>query len=397
MGYRSENGKILSLFVPERSERNVYKSENEQHFQQVLFRLKEKGMVIIMKKVCMIVQDPNVKGGVAAVTSGYRGSILEEYFSIKYVESYRDGTRIQKMLKALSGYLHFLWTLFVFKPQIVHIHSSFGPSFYRKLPYIYLSSTLGIPIINHIHGSELKKFYYDASKQKQKLIKKAWQKCDKIIALSESWKDELSNIIHEEKIEVINNYAKPSNSKCEYTLCNRILFMGLINQMKGCYDIVKVANQVRQRFPQCRFVIAGVGESDELLKYSKKYGVQEILEFPGWIGEDEKNKLLLVSDVFFLPSYSEGMPMSILEAMGFGLPIVSTNVGGIGKLVIDDYNGFLCEPGNIACFSESICKLLENERLRTEFGTNSASIIANDFSLKAHIDKLRKVYMELGG
>ena len=122
-------------------------------------------------KVCMIVQSPMVKGGIAAVVNGYRGSRLEEEFDITYIESYKDGGKLTKLIKAIQGYLLFIKTLLGDKPDLVHIHSSFGPSFYRKLPFIYMASWFGIPIINHIHGADFDAFFMNADKKKQKLIK----------------------------------------------------------------------------------------------------------------------------------------------------------------------------------------------------------------------------------
>ena len=142
-----------------------------------------------MKKVCMIVQNPMVKGGIAAVVNGYRGSQLESDFNIIYVESYKDGGKFIKLLKAITSYFKFANVLLFNKPDLVHIHSSFGPSFYRKIPFIYMASWFNIPIINHIHGADFYEFFVNASKKKKKLIKKVYGKCDKLIALSEEWKE----------------------------------------------------------------------------------------------------------------------------------------------------------------------------------------------------------------
>ena len=110
-----------------------------------------------MKKVCMVIPNPMVKGGIAAVINGYRGSRLERDYQIIYVESYADGGKIKKFIKGICGYLHFVKVILVDRPDLVHIHSSFGPSFYRKIPFIYMASWAGLPIINHIHGSEFGK------------------------------------------------------------------------------------------------------------------------------------------------------------------------------------------------------------------------------------------------
>ena len=115
------------------------------------------------KKVCMIVQDKMVKGGIAAVISGYYGSTLEKDYSIIYVESYKDGSKLTKLLKGIKGYFQFAKVLLIDQPDIVHMHSSFGPSFYRSLPFIYMASWAKNPIINHIHGADFDAFYVRAS------------------------------------------------------------------------------------------------------------------------------------------------------------------------------------------------------------------------------------------
>ena len=85
------------------------------------------------KKICMVVQNPLVKGGIAAVVNGYRGSQLEKDFDIIYVESYTDGNKLIKLFKGICAYFCFAKVLMIDKPDLIHIHSSFGISFYRKL------------------------------------------------------------------------------------------------------------------------------------------------------------------------------------------------------------------------------------------------------------------------
>ena len=127
-----------------------------------------------MKRVCMVVPNKMVKGGIAAVVNGYRGSQLEKDYEITYVESYKDGSRFDKLLKGICGYFHFAYVLMFHKPDVVHIHSSFGPSFYRKMPFIYMASWCKIPIVNHIHGADFNEFYVNASEEKRAKIRKVY-------------------------------------------------------------------------------------------------------------------------------------------------------------------------------------------------------------------------------
>lgn len=347
----------------------------------------------------MIVPNPMVKGGIAAVVNGYRGSKLEEDYEITYVESYRDGSKLKKLLKGISGYFHFAIVLLCHKPGIVHIHSSFGPSFYRKMPFIYMASWTKIPIINHIHGADFDEFYVKASENKREKIRKVYSKCSLLVALSEEWKERLSQIVPSEKVVVIENYSTlhedALKERMERNCNNTVLFLGELGKRKGCYDIPSVIKMVKESIPNVRFVLAGAGsEADEknIKQLIEDKGVRNNTVFPGWVRGEEKDILLRDADVFFLPSYNEGMPMSVLDAMGYGLPIVSTNVGGIPKIVHDGENGHCCEAGDVANLSTGIIDLLTDGKKREAAIKESIKIVKNGYSLDAHLTLLEAVF-----
>lgn len=347
------------------------------------------------KKICMIVQNPMVKGGIAAVVNGYRDSQLEKDFDIIYVESYQDGGKLGKFFKAIRGYIHYIKVLIIDKPDLVHIHSSFGPSFYRKIPFINIAHWFGKPIINHIHGSDFDTFYFKASNKKKKLIEKMYLKCSAIIALSDAGMEQISKIVSTQKIVIIENFSLVHMDalleRQKRSSNNTVLYLGEIGKRKGCYDIPSVVEEVAKKIPDVRFILGGAGEVEKIKKLLNDKGMQKYVEFPGWVRGDQKDRLLREADVFLLPSYNEGMPMSILDAMGYGLPIVSTNVGGISKIVHDGNNGYLCQAGDIIGLSEAIIELLQDVELLKTFGERSCSI-ANEYSLDTHLMRLKSLY-----
>ena len=352
-----------------------------------------------MKRVCMVVQNPMVKGGIAAVVNGYRGSRLEKDFDITYVESYKDGGKLTKLWKAICGYLHFATVLLFNKPDLVHIHSSFGPSFYRKIPFIYMASWAKIPIINHIHGADFDEFYVNASERKKSLIKKVYNKCTKLIALSDEWKERLSQIVPESKIIVIENYSVLHEDALTERLARKsnhtVLFLGEIGRRKGCYDIPAVVANVVKDVPGVKFILAGAGNAEDeraVKALVEECHVEDHVVFPGWVRGEKKDQLLRDADVFFLPSYNEGMPMSVLDAMGYGLPIVSTNVGGIPKIVHDGENGYCCEAGNTSIMATKIIRLPKNREIRESASKASLDIVKKGYSLEAHLLLLEALY-----
>ena len=202
----------------------------------------------------------------------------------------------------------------------------------------------------------------------------------------------------EQTIRVVENYGVLQEDliKDKFTKPNNklILFLGFICERKGCFDIPAIVDQVCRKIPDAQFILGGSGEIEKVKqKLSAKY--KDNVVFPGWIRNEQKKQYLREADIFLLPSYNEGMPMAILDAMGCGLPIVSTDVGGIPKIVRQGVNGYLYKPGdskNMAC---AIIEYLTNDEKRVKAGQESVDIIRKSYSLQQNIDKLEKIYSEV--
>ena len=345
-------------------------------------------------KICMIAPEETVKGGIASVVNGYREYTFGKDFQVAYVESYCDGSKWKKLLKALKGYLAFRKRLQADRPDMVHVHSSFGPSFYRKIPFIYMAAGKGIPIINHIHGADFDEFYEKASPNKKKLVKKVYGKCNKLIALSEEWKKSLEQIVPAEKIEVIENYCSiPEHSGTKRK--GQILFLGEIGERKGCFDIPAVFEKAVKEQEGAFLVMAGDGETETVKKLFAEKKLLDRVSFPGWVKGKEKARLLEESSIFLFPSYNEGMPMALLEAMAYGLAVVTTDVGGIPGLIENGKSGFICEPGGIEELSGRLKILLEDDAMRESFGKLAREQVIKSYSKESHMEKLLGLYKEV--
>ncbi len=353
-------------------------------------------------KICMIVPDPMVEGGIAAVTSGYYGSSLENDYEITYVQSYCNGSKWKKLAKALKAYREFRKVLRDNPPDLVHIHSSFGPSFYRKLPFIVWSHKRGIPVVNHIHGADFDQFYVRASGSKKQLIQHIYEQCTLFIVLSGKWKERIGEIVPKEKIAIVPNYSVPlSQAEAERLWEERsdrkqVLFLGEIGERKGAYDLPPIIHLVHDKVPDAAFIIGGSGDIEGVRSKLNAETADQV-SFPGWVRGEVKDRLLKESNVFLLPSYNEGMPMSILDAMGYALPIVSTTVGGIPQLVRDRYNGRLMDAGDCVGIADMIVELLTSPDYMKQAGMNSLKIVEKKYSLKQHLEALESIYQRALG
>ena len=352
-------------------------------------------------RVCMIVQQRDVKGGIASVTNGYYGSSLEDKYDIRYVESYCDGSQFKKLIKALKGLSEFRRVLKDFKPELVHMHTSFGPSFYRLQPFLFMAKRRGVPVVDHCHGADFDTFYLNASKEKKRLVKKVFSRFDKVIVLSTEWRERFSGIVPKERLVVIGNYCKPkTQDQVESWLDQRfmkkqVVFLGELGQRKGGFDFADIIKNTADALPEVRFVLCGDGAKEDVDRIKtdiekKCSGVD--VSFPGWVRGEAKDIVLVESAVFMLPSYQEGQPMSILDAMAYGLPIVSTEVGGIPQQVDDGLNGYLAKPGDAKTIAQGIVTLLAYKEEYGRASIESLKKATEKYGFEAHAKKLSEVY-----
>lgn len=280
------------------------------------------------------------RGGVAQVLYIYDRYIFTTFNKLTDT---REGNRLVKFWQFVTAYFRLFAALLCDKKiRIVHVHTSSYNSFRRASAFVRLGHLMGKRIILHVHGGNFKEFYHASPKR----ILAVLNKCDCIIALSESWKNFFSSIVNGPVVKVVENPIEPP----QYSLIGdegllHMLFLGLITDAKGIFDLLDVMNAHKELY-EGRLVlhVAGNGEADRLQDLIRKYKLEEVVYYEGWVDGPEKASLMNKCSVFVLPSYSEGLPVSILEAMSYGQYIVSTDVGGIPEIV-DPECGILFHPG----------------------------------------------------
>lgn len=310
-----------------------------------------------------------VHGGVAAVENVY--STFYEPFN--HVTTVVDYGAARKLMAFVKAYFQFWkWMIFHKEIEIVHVHGSSGSSFWRKRLFINIAKLFNKKIVLHMHSGR----FVDFSKDHKKSVSNTLKKCDAVIALSEYWKDFFEKEFDYHKVTVVKNViAKPIFCKQEHKQFT-LLFLGLIGFNKGIYDLLDVIDTHQEEFRGDLILkVGGNGEVEKLQELIAKKGISDIVNYEGWVSGDKKADLLNGADVYVLPSYKEGLPISILEAMSYSLPVISTRVGGIPEIIINGKNGFLINPGDKEALYESIIKLKNSEELRIKMGELSKPIV----------------------
>jgi glycosyltransferase involved in cell wall biosynthesis len=342
----------------------------------------------------MVGTDPEAKGGISSVIRLYReGGLLDR---VVYMASYTDGS----MAKKLGYYAVFLGQyirLLISTPSIrlVHLHTSSRGSFCRKSVALLISKALRRKALMHVHGAEFRLFYERSPYWGKWLIRALLGSCDGIIALSWQWRRELFEISGNPKIKVIYNptVLKEPNWEGSPDEPVNFLFMGRLGKRKGVYDIVQSARQLRS--PNVRIHLYGDGEVEELRELVKTSGLEDRVAVRGWIDGGRKAETFQEANVLLLPSYNEGLPVSVLEAMAYGMPVVASAVGGIPEAVEDQVSGYLVEPGRPEQLAGRIDELAASPELRRRMGQSGYEIAARKFDLNVIIHELEDYYDEL--
>jgi len=347
-----------------------------------------------MNKILMVCPHPEMKGGISSVVRLYQKYSYLSNYDIKFLYTSREGSKLIKFLyfnKALIIYLFYLIDSTI---KAIHIHTASYNSFLRKYYVVKIGKFFGKIIIIHIHGAEFMIFYKKANENLKRKIRNTLDKSDIIIALSKEWKKNLSKITSNKNIVVLNNPVEvPKYTQRKNNGRVDFLFLGRLGKRKGTFDLIKAVKKVRAN--NFRVLLAGDGEIDTVKELISTQNLSSKIKILGWIDEKKKHKLLVDSDVYLLPSYNEGLPISIIEAMAFSLPIISTNVGGIPTIVKNNVDGYLIKPGNVNELSKKMSDLISNPNKRIKFGRLSYEIVSKEFNIQKIMKRLEEVYNSL--
>lgn len=308
----------------------------------------------------------NPKGGIAVVLNSY-----SRIFSKFNVVVNSNGNNVLMNLFQLVYSLIYTFFLLMFcrKLKIVHIHTASYNSFRRTRLFIFLTKFFRRKVVLHVHGGGFKEYF---NKNKDYVLKRL-EKCDVIIALTESWKVFFNEMGLKNVMVVPNIVDMPivGNTR-EIDGKVHMLYLGLITKQKGIYDLIDMISEYKEILKDKLILhIGGNGEIKELQKLIVENSLAEFVKFEGWVSGSKKCSLLSQSDIFILPSYIEGLPISILEAMAYKLPIISTPVGGIPEIIEDGKNGFLVTPGDKKELYKVLRKLVDDGDLRHTMGNFS--------------------------
>lgn len=348
-------------------------------------------------RIVMIGSSPEVRGGISAMVNVYRAQGLFGRWDVRYIATHCDGSKVRKAAKAAGAWLAFMARLLTARMDLLHVHIASDASFWRKSLFVVPADALGIPYILHMHGGRFLEFYRDQPwRFARRFIRRVYHRARLVIALSEQWRETLLHISPESRIVVVPNpVLVPEWQASLDEEPPTVLYLGLIKEAKGAFDLVKAWPAVRSAVPGARLVLGGTGEMDAARALARSLGVEDSVEMPGWIVGEAKDALVRRAWIFALPSHGEALPMAILETMAAGIPVVATRVGGVPTAVDHGTTGLLLEVGDLAALSRSLVELLADAPRRKSMGAAARRAASERFSADTIVPRVEALWREI--
>lgn len=342
-----------------------------------------------------------VRGGIASVIASYMDSSLIDKYDVHYIHTSSGSGTFGKLKAFFQAALRLTSLIGKIDVKVVHIHTASWRSFYRKMIFVFLTKMLKTKVLLHIHGGEFNLFFNTGSRFQKKTIAHILNISDHIIVLSKAWLPDIQRMTKNQNLTPLSNpvnlkYYQRDTDQPENSTSNfDIIFLGGLSRAKGIYDLLESFPQIVQQAPSARLQLCGTGPIEELKEKCLQLGIADSVIFHGWVSGKEKISKILNSDMLILPSYNEGLPVSVIEAMAAGLPVVCTPVGGVPDIFIDGENGFLFSPGDKDSLVTQVVKLAKDPNLRLQMGRTNLAKANELFDLEKVINQLDLLYQSL--
>jgi len=347
-----------------------------------------------------------VGGQVRACQTLVRSSFSDR-FSLVLVDTTQISNPPPRLIKrailALKRFLTFIYKLYREQPDAVLLFSAVGLSLLEKGAMARVAEFFGIPAVHFPRGAEIIDVFH------QKSIHRPWIRwvfsgptfnCAQGPAWQRFFTKELG--LEKTRSPIIFNWtAVPELIKlgeermgCD-TLATgemvRVLFMGWLEREKGVFELLHACRRL-QTSANFHLTFAGSGHAEsEAEEYVDEHGLASMVSFAGWVHGDDLHGLLADSDVLVLPSWAEGFPNAVIEAMAAGLAVVTTTVGTIPDVLTDGREALLVPPRNIDALRDALSRVIVDDTLRTNLQQRGHEFASINFTLEPAVDNLSKV------
>jgi glycosyltransferase involved in cell wall biosynthesis len=283
------------------------------------------------------------------------------------------------------------------RQPLLHIHLASGGSTLRKIIIVRFGRLLGLNMILHVHDPDYGAFYLRLPPWARRIVRAMFLSATRVVVLGKAAETTMIDLLHvpADRVEIVPNGvpAPVSVAKVENLTEPRILFLGHLTRRKGVHDLIEALARPELRALSWSATLAGGGPDQQTFEeQAARAGVRHRLTFPGWVDQEGTRALLAESDLLVLPSYGEGMAMSVLEAMAFGLCVVCTPVGALAEVVEHGVSALVVPPGNVEELAAALAEALSDPVLRRHLGRGAREAFMRGYNIVDYPDRILAVY-----
>lgn len=287
---------------------------------------------------------------------------------------------------------------------LVHVNLGDRGSAARKGLVVVLARAAGVKVALHLHAAHLTSDYAKAGPVVRWLIRKPFQAATCCIVIGRVWQDWLIDQlgIDPARVAIVYN-GVPVTPLARVDAAQRpdgvrrILFLGNLIERKGISDLLHAAASLPVDTQPWQLTAAGGGDIEKYRALAASLGIADRVVFAGWVDQQRARVLLAEADMLALPSYDEGLPLVILEALGMGTPVLCTPVGAIPEVLEDGRTAMFAKPGDRADLARVLYRLIQDDTLRADLSRDGGALYAQRFTLAAFIESLFHVYRQKCG
>ena len=349
-----------------------------------------------MIKILMCCSTLNSKGGMVSVVKNYLSFDDWGEYQIKYVPTHFATNKYILICFFIYKIVVIFFLLIFGHYELVHLHTAERGSFWRKSAIARLAHAMGVKVVMHHHAAEFEDFYEKCSEKQRLSIKKTLEMVDLNIVLSKRLIPMIKGKAPNANVVFLYNAVHTFPCNNYNANAKNVLFLGELGQRKGVYDLLQVILKLDDKIAKdIKFYLCGNGEVEKVRETIEKLGVQHRIAHLGWIDKDEKTAIFSNTMINALPSYNEGLPMTILETMAQGIPNISTSIASIPEVIENGKTGYMVQPGDVEELAKIIERLISDKKSREAISENSYKLVTSNFSLVTHIKALKVFYNDL--
>ncbi|WP_244612435.1 glycosyltransferase family 4 protein [Methylobacterium haplocladii] len=197
-----------------------------------------------------------------------------------------------------------------------------------------------------------------------------------------------------ERLYILPNACRRGGASETPDAIVRLIFLGQVGERKGTFDLIEALALLP---PDLRWqaILAGDGETKRASALARQRGLQDKVQVLGWVGPDRIRALLGSSQILALPSYDENLPMSVIEAMAWGLAVVTTPVGAVEDIIVDGERGLLVAPGDIRTLAARLEQVISSGPMRETLGRNARAFYEEHLSIDRYAARLHAHWIEV--